>query len=343
MGERRYVDPKSHSIKDVVTFDVHPDVTVPDEMCRMCPVFAQRRKEIDEKITDRPAATSLAYGSIAYVDEYTSSATSIRDVFYRIYVELVDIVVDDNNYADDARELPNDIFKEVQEADVQNNKIILVVQVEYIDKWNMFQDEQQIAAVDTNNVYGCTLAKIEKLSIRDNEHTVELYADTSEDAKLFAENVKNSVYWIPKISATRSDVVAALLFFQKRDAVAPAIPYGILSRYENSLALENKVILSVMMMGQAYLLVQPNFYETTWIPGERVYAHLQHVPNVDTTTKKYEIVYVHESDIDDIEEPDIYFYVGLYMNESDHAHYRVCTLTLPPLVEENIYKPRKKK
>lgn len=367
MGVKRFVDPEAESLREIVRFEVHPDVTIPSTMFQMCPVFGQRRKEVQRVAPENVGAGAAAdvgggddaksrlvgamidslrpcgFGSVAYVEDYKMLGPSVRQCDYRIYVEFVDIVIDDFNAADMLRELPVDLFLFPDlETDVSGERLTLRIADNHNDHWNVFQDEHHIVIVQPGNVNAFTMGKIVGLSVRDNRSTVELeYANEGAaiDALSMIQERMCKLYWVPGVDTSPGTVLQALQFFETRDLTAPVNIYGISSRFEDAYAAGAAVAIPTIMLGSAFLLVQPDFYDVgeVWVPGDSIYALLERVYDASfSTVKRYSIRYVHYEEAVQTPAPNLYFYVGMYCNTSDDAYYRCCTISIPSLVQQPI-------
>jgi hypothetical protein len=362
LGVKEHVSPTSHSLREVTTFEVHPDVHFPEEeMFLMCPTFVQRRKEA-QRVESKPVNAEhrpdpkldkyvldmqpFAFASLSYVSDYKQQPFLRKDIMYHIYVDLLKIRVDDDNAEDVVRALEPDFFDAFQKENLDSLTLFRTIKNKYTNVWSMMQNNQFIAVSEVGNSHNCTMVSMHEMRTYNHQNAIEFKefptASAATDFNELLELVATKTYrafWVPNNTTKISSVRNAIRFLEDRESEIPARVYGITSRYDKAYHVRNYVSMANIMQGRAYLLVQPDFYEHEWSIGDSVYA-LMHKEddNPESTTQKYSIQYVHKEDLYKHrgDRDYAFFYIGLYINVSDHAYFKCCTVSLGPVVEQRL-------
>ena len=336
LGAKRITDGESQSIKDVVTLQIHPDVGVPTTMFRMCPCFVQPRdtaRLVAATSTDTPMSElPYNYGSLAYVAKWSSRGMKVE---YRIYTRIVATVAD-NSAADDlARALDRAIdVVHVGPDALDTERLRFQVSSEVF--FSKLDHNQRLAfTLNDNTVVGT----ITGLNVENTtQHFVQLtFADDAEakTAHGYLVNPAVQLHWVNDPDPDAVAIATAIRTLNSKIDTLPMVMFGTVSRYEDVLQMGATVTLSVMMLGRAYLVVQPTFFDVVWVAGQDIYAVLTELDPDSTSTRLFDIQYVHLEAVPDTGVSVVY--IGKYLGPSHHAYYTCCTVTLPPCVEAPIH------
>lgn len=106
---------------------------------------------------------------------------------------------------------------------------------------------------------------------------------------------------------------------------------GFASRNENVLISDFKgiVTLSCLMAGTMTILVHADFIFDDWCPGDGMFMAL----NQDDIKRGYIITYKHREELED---DDIYAFIGVYVKPSGHSYYKCCDISAIPCISEQF-------
>jgi len=345
LGSKRFTDGESRSIKDVVTFQVYPDIEVPTTMFRMCPCFIQPRQDVQNvpcavqsESTNFDYKLPYNFGSLSYVGDYTSAAVAqTTGAFYRIYTRIVAIPPDDGGAADVAQELPNDdVIRPVIDDALDNERVRFRVSYELYHTKLMHNNKLVFVRAGGQPAIGI-ITNLNTENI--DHHFVQLTFEDPAEAKRAHDillMLDMTMYLVRDPDVTNEQIIDTIGQLNARIDKLPMTLFGLVSRFEDVLQMGATVTTSVMMMGRAYLLVQPDFYDTPWVPGDDIYAVLTEEEE-PSSTRLFTIKYFHYHDIEKGEKLTAVVYIGRYLGTSDHAYYQCCVVTLPPCCEESIH------